>query len=270
MVMATHRWAYVFSIDSRDPEVTVSALPVVKEHDMVFPPGLHAIDIFVGDDPRWNTAQGVTRMPIKRIRRTPWPRTRLQLRSIISLTMVIGWIWVAASALIPYFLVARGQGAGATEVLGVARSTWMSMHVWSSITIGLFTIGHAILNRRGLYRSARILSGTPAVAGKRSPPAERPKRGFAWAAALVAVAVVTVGSVGFAAADDHGSGAAGTSPNGGVGRGGLNAVGVSEDLDDSRVWESHEATVDHEQGSGSDPDGLAYSADGQRRRRGKA
>lgn len=50
-------------------------------------------------------------MAVPRIHRTPWPRTRLQLRSIISSTMVIGWIWVAASALIPtsWFREVKGQ-----------------------------------------------------------------------------------------------------------------------------------------------------------------
>ena len=125
-------------------------------------------------------------MAVPRIHKARWPRTRLQLRSIISSTMVIGWIWVAASALIPYFLVSRGQGAGVIDVLGLTRSTWMSMHVWSSITVGLITVGHALLNRRGLYRSVRILSGKPAAAGGQVRGPGRPKRGFAWVVALVA------------------------------------------------------------------------------------
>jgi hypothetical protein len=209
-------------------------------------------------------------MAVPRLNRTPWPRTRLQLRSIISSTMVIGWIWVAASALIPYFLVSRGQGAGAIEVLGLTRSTWMSMHVWSSITVGLLTIGHALLNRRGLYRSVRILSGKPAAAGGQVPGPGRPKRGFAWVVGLAAVIMVTAGSMGFAVADDHGSGSAGITQNGGGGRGGANAARVIEEADDPSVWDPGAGTIDHEQGSSSGLDGVLDSADRQRRQRGGA
>ena len=196
-------------------------------------------------------------MAVTRVHKTRWPRTRLQLRSIISSTMVIGWIWVAASALIPYFLVSRGQGAGAIEVLGLTRSTWMSMHVWSSITVGLITIGHALLNRRGLYRSVRILSGKPAAAGLQVPGPGRPKRGFAWVVALAAVIMVTAGSIGFASADDHGSGSAGITQNGGGGRGGANAARVVEDSDDPSVWDSGAGTIEHEPGSSSGLDGVS-------------
>ncbi len=119
--------------------------------------------------------------------------------------MVIGWTWVAASALIPYFLTTSGRWSADSEVFGVARTTWMSMHVWASISIGLLTIGHALLNRRGVYRSIRILSGAPAVTGRQSPADGRRKRGFAWVVALAAIVVVTAGSVGFAAVDAHGS-----------------------------------------------------------------
>jgi hypothetical protein len=209
-------------------------------------------------------------MAVTRIHKTPWPRTRLQLRSIISSTIVIGWIWVAASALIPYLLVSRGQGAGAIEVLGLTRSTWMSMHVWSSITVGLLTIGHALLNRRGLYRSVRILSGKPATAGGQVPGPGRPKRGFAWVVALAAVIMVTAGSIGFAAADDHGSGSAGITQNGGGGRGGANAARFIEDSDDPSVWASGASASEHEQGSSSDLDEASDSADRQRRQRGGA
>ncbi len=209
-------------------------------------------------------------MTVPRIQRTPWPRIRLRLRSIISSTMVIGWIWVAASALIPYFLVSRGQGAGGIEVLGLTRSTWMSMHVWSSITVGLLTIGHALLNRKGLYRSVRILSGTPAVARDRSAGAGRPKRGFAWIAALVVVVIVTAGSVAFAAVDDHGPASAESRIAGGVGRGAENTTKIVHDSDDQSVWKSVTGPADHEQIGGGGTDRSSDSSDRQRRQRGGA
>ena len=167
-------------------------------------------------------------MTVEGVRKTTWPRTRLQLRSIISSTMVIGWTWVAASALIPYFLTTAGRWSADSEVFGVARTTWMSMHVWASITIGLLTIGHALLNRRGVYRSVRILSGAPAVTGRQWINGVRRKRGSAWVVALAAIVVVTAGSVGFAAVDSHGSM---NEASGGLGRGGRNTTAVDEGHD---------------------------------------
>ncbi|MCJ7780642.1 MAG: hypothetical protein MUQ27_07435, partial [Acidimicrobiia bacterium] len=125
-------------------------------------------------------------------------------------------------------------------------------------------------NRRDLYRSVRILSGKPAASGLQVPGPGRPKRGFAWVVALVAVIMVTAGSIGFASADDHGSGSAGITKNGGGGRGGASAASVIEDSDDPSVRDSGAGTVEHEQGGSSDLDGVSDSADRQRRQRGGA
>ncbi|MEA2002152.1 MAG: DUF4405 domain-containing protein [Actinomycetota bacterium] len=132
-----------------------------------------------------------------------WPRRRLQIRSVLSSTMPFGWMLVALTALIPYFLIGRGRGAGSLEMFGVARTTWMSVHVWSSIVVGLLTIAHVILNRRGLVRSYRIVGGTPNPATKATGSAVRPKRGLTWAAALGVLIVVFAGGVAFAALDDE-------------------------------------------------------------------
>ncbi|MCJ7781446.1 MAG: hypothetical protein MUQ27_11545, partial [Acidimicrobiia bacterium] len=56
----------------------------------------------------------------------------------------------------------------------------------SSFPVGLITIGHALVNRRGLYRSARIPSGKPVDVGLQAPGPGRPKRGFARVVALAA------------------------------------------------------------------------------------
>lgn len=133
-----------------------------------------------------------------------WPRRRLQIRSVLSSTMPFGWILVAATALIPYFLIGRGRGAGSLEMLGIARNTWMSVHVWSSIVVGLLTIAHVILNRRGLARSYRIISGAPSPAAKGNWSADGRKRGLAWVAALGVLVVVFAGGIAFAAVNGGG------------------------------------------------------------------
>lgn len=134
---------------------------------------------------------------------TAWPRRRLQLRSVLSSTMSIGWVWVAATALIPYFLIGRGRGAGSIEVLGIARTTWLSFHVWSSITIGLLTIAHVVLNRRGLARSYRITAGmSHRDTGRRESGGWR-SRGLTGVAALAVLLVAIGGSLAFAATDDR-------------------------------------------------------------------
>ncbi len=99
-----------------------------------------------------------------------WSRRRLQVRSVLSATMPVAWIWVAATALIPYFLIGHQRGAGSLEMFGIARSTWLGIHVWSSIAIGLATIVHVLLNRRGVARSYRILGG----ASRRRPAGKFP------------------------------------------------------------------------------------------------
>ena len=134
---------------------------------------------------------------------TAWPRRRLQVRSVISATLPIGWTWAAVTALIPYFLIGHGPGTSAETVLGVTRATWMSLHVWSAIAIGLLTIAHVVLNRKGVTRSYRIVSG-----GRHRLSSTRPaKRGYAWVGAALLIAVITVGGFWFASGDDtHGDG----------------------------------------------------------------
>lgn len=120
-----------------------------------------------------------------------WPRKRLQIRSALSATLPIGWIWVAATALFPYYLIGRGRGTGSMEILGLSRSAWMAMHVWSSISMGIVTLGHAVLNRRGLARSYRIVGGggrSVARAGSRGV------RSWRWIPATALIAVVLAGS----------------------------------------------------------------------------
>lgn len=129
-----------------------------------------------------------------------WPRRRLQIRSVLSATMSIGWLWVASTALIPYFLIGRGRGAGSLEMFGIARTTWLSFHVWSSIVVGLLTIGHVLLNRRGLVRSYRVTSGV-ALGEASSRPAGRRRRGFTWVAAMAVLVVAVGGSWAFASVD---------------------------------------------------------------------
>jgi hypothetical protein len=121
--------------------------------------------------------------------------------------MSVGWVWVAATALIPYFIIGRGRGAGSIEFLGVARTTWLSFHVWSSIVIGLLTIGHVVLNRRGLTRSYRILSGTSHPAASSRGVARLRGRGLAWVGALALLVIVVGGSWAYAGADERSGGA---------------------------------------------------------------
>lgn len=146
-------------------------------------------------------------MPAVATGTSSWPRRRLQIRSVLSSTMPFGWILVALTALIPYFLIGRGRGAGSLEMLGIARTTWMSVHVWSSIVVGLLTIAHVILNRRGLARSYRIIGGAPNPAARATGLAARPKRGLTWSAALGVLIVVFAGGVAFAALDGGTAGA---------------------------------------------------------------
>jgi hypothetical protein len=134
---------------------------------------------------------------------TMWPRRRLQVRSMISATLPIGWTWAAMTALIPYFLIGHGSGTSADTVLGATRATWMSLHVWSTIAMGLLTISHVVLNRKGVTRSYRIVSGAPHKLSSTRPA----KRGYAWVGAALLIAVTTVGGFWFASVDDtHGSG----------------------------------------------------------------
>jgi hypothetical protein len=139
-----------------------------------------------------------------------WPKHRLQIRSVLSATMSIGWVWVAATALIPYFVIGRGRGAGSIEFLGIARTTWLSFHVWSSIVIGLLTIGHVVLNRRGLTRSYRILSGASHPAARTNEVARRGGRGLAWIAAVALIVLTVGGSWAFASVAERPTGSGST------------------------------------------------------------
>lgn len=137
-----------------------------------------------------------------------WPRRRLQIRSVLSATMSVGWVWVAATALIPYFLIGRGRGAGSIEMFGVARTEWLSFHVWSSITVGLLTVGHVLLNRRGLTRSYRVVAGASTRGGAGTSDGKPRPRGLTWLAAVALLVFAVAGSWTYAAvaADPVGDG----------------------------------------------------------------
>ena len=79
----------------------------------------------------------------------------------------------------------------------------MSLHVWSSIAMGILTIAHMVLNRKGVARSYRIVGDVPNKAATARPT----KRGFAWAGVVLLLTISIVGGYWFAAIDDtHGSG----------------------------------------------------------------
>lgn len=139
-----------------------------------------------------------------------WPRRRLQIRSLLSATMSIGWVWVAATALIPYFLIGRGRGAGSIEMFGVARTEWLGFHVWSSIVIGLLTVGHVVLNRRGLTRSYRVVAGASTRSATNGRTAGRRQRGLTWLAASALALIVVGGSWAYAAGSSGSAGNAGS------------------------------------------------------------
>jgi hypothetical protein len=136
-----------------------------------------------------------------------WSRRRLLIRSVISTTLPVGWTWAAVTALIPYFWIGHGSGTSTITVLGATRATWMSLHVWSSIAMGLLTIAHVVLNRKGVGRSVRIVSGAPNKASSHRPA----KRGFAWVGAALLILVTTAGGFAFAQVDN-------THPSGGGGQ----------------------------------------------------
>jgi hypothetical protein len=127
-----------------------------------------------------------------------WPRQRLLIRSIISATLPVGWTWAAITALLPYFLIDHGSGTSAETVLGATRATWMSLHVWSTIAMALVTITHVLLNRRGVSRSVRILSGARNKASSTVPSTGR----YAWLGAALLIVLTTVGGFAFAAVDN--------------------------------------------------------------------
>ena len=136
------------------------------------------------------------------VNRRSWSRRRLLIRSILSVTLPIGWAWAAATALIPYLLIGHGSGSSVVTMFGLTRATWMSLHVWSTITIGLLTMGHVLLNRKGVARSIRIAAGSPHPESTVRPK----KRSRAWVGAIALILAVTLGGFLFAAIDDtHGN-----------------------------------------------------------------
>lgn len=135
-----------------------------------------------------------------------WPRARLRCRAIISTTMVVGWFLVALGGLLPYYFLPRGAGSSGEQLLGMSRSVWISIHLWLSVGMVALTLGHVLLNRRGVTRGFRVVSGSRLGAGPAAavPPGAPPRRKpWGWAAVLILVAGLIGGGVVFAA--DHGT-----------------------------------------------------------------
>jgi len=141
-----------------------------------------------------------------------WPAVRLRVRAVVSVTMAVGWVAAAATGLVPYLLMGRAREAAGSEVLWLGRSAWMSLHVWMSVAMVAFTLVHVALNRRGVGRAARIVSGverrTPATAPAVGAPNRRRWGGLAWVGVIAFLAVVALG--GIAAARDGGTPAPGS------------------------------------------------------------
>jgi hypothetical protein len=135
--------------------------------------------------------------------RRQWPAVRLRMRAIISTTMVIGWVVAAVSGLIPYFFVPRGQGSE-EAVLGLTRSGWMSLHLWTSIGMVVFTLAHVLLNRRGVSRAVKVVSGAErrVVPGREGPAKPWRRRSVAWGTVVVSLALLVGGGLAFAADRD--------------------------------------------------------------------
>jgi hypothetical protein len=92
--------------------------------------------------------------------RSSWPRIRLRLRAVFSSIMVFGWVVVAVTGFLLYFSP-EGRRSGWTEILWLTKSEWKDVHFWVSVGIALVTIGHVVLNRKGLRRAFRTLAGLP-------------------------------------------------------------------------------------------------------------
>jgi Mg2+/citrate symporter len=149
--------------------------------------------------------------------RKHWPSLRLRVRAIVSTTMVLGWVLSALSGLLPYFFAEKGPASRSNTVLGITKSVWLSVHVWLSIGMVVFTVIHVLLNRKGVARAVKVVSGAdlnkranPTTAAVTTRP--RPKRGYAWVAVVISVLALTVGGILTAgrgtgsSADDHGPG----------------------------------------------------------------
>lgn len=141
-----------------------------------------------------------------------WPRIRLHLRAIVSATMVIGWLLAALSGLLPYYLLTRGPGSSGTELLGLGRSGWISLHLWLSIGMVAFTLAHVTLNQRGVARAFRVVSGSSLdrrrTAEGAQPSAAR-RRTWAWVAVLAAVIGLVFGGLSLAADSGADAGSSG-------------------------------------------------------------
>lgn len=138
-----------------------------------------------------------------------WPRYRIRLRSIVSTTMVIGWLLAAVGGLLPYYLLPRGQGSSGEELLGMTRPVWISLHLWLSVGMVAFTVAHVLLNRRGMTRGFRLLSGSrleagPAAGGSNAKTAGR--RWWGWAAVVISVTGLILGGLAFAADSESNGG----------------------------------------------------------------
>jgi len=126
--------------------------------------------------------------------------------------MVIGWGLTVLTAMIPYFFLPKGQGSGGSEFLGMARATWLSLHVWLSFGMLALTLGHVLLNRAGVSRAFRVVSGRPrgrsaAWGAAAHGPVWRPVA--SWAAVAVAVVGLVVVGLTMAPGDEADGGLVG-------------------------------------------------------------
>jgi len=108
--------------------------------------------------------------------RSNWPRIRLRLRAVFSSIMVFGWVVVAVTGFLLYF-APTGRRSGWIEILWLTKSEWKDVHFWVSVSIALVTVGHVVLNRKGLRRAFRTLAGLPPrnVIPQESPPSDGPQ-----------------------------------------------------------------------------------------------
>lgn len=136
-----------------------------------------------------------------------WPWLRLRLRAIVSASMAVGWALAAVTGVVPYLFLPRGQGSSGAEFLSLARSAWLSLHVWLSFGMAAFTLAHVMLNRGGVARAFRVVSGRRVErrgSAGGAPGQPRPRPGWAWLAVTAVLAGLIVG--GLALVPDHGSG----------------------------------------------------------------
>ncbi len=84
--------------------------------------------------------------------------------------MVFGWVVVAVTGFLLYF-APTGRRSGREVILWLTKSEWKDVHFWVAVGIAAVTIGHVVLNRKGLRRAFRTLAGIPprAVVPQESP-----------------------------------------------------------------------------------------------------